>query len=96
MEESKKLRNNVLDFAKGIAIILVIIGHCVQFGSGNEYCSNEFYLTNFLFKFIYSFHMPLFMLISGYLFLYSIKKYSTKEIIKRKLKSLLIQLFILI
>lgn len=48
-----KGRIDWIDMAKGIAIILVIIGHTVKFGSGTR-------------NFIYSFHMPLFFLLSGY------------------------------
>ena len=42
-----------IDVAKGIAIVLVIIGHTVQFGGGTR-------------NFIFSFHMPLFFLLSGF------------------------------
>lgn len=49
-----------LDNIKGILIMLVIIGHAIQF------CSPD-YEENFFFRFIYSFHMPLFFFISGYL-----------------------------
>lgn len=52
-------RNELLDILKGFAIILVVLGHSVQYLLGNN---NE----NWLFSFIYSFHMPLFMFISGY------------------------------
>lgn len=83
-------RNIVLDWAKTIAIILVVIGHSIQYGSGYNYWINSNYLNNIVFKFIYSFHMPLFMLISGYLFYNSINKYSVKELIKKKTTSLLV------
>lgn len=73
-----------IDICKGIAILLVIIGH-----SGLT--------TGFAFdvkKLIYSFHMPLFFIISGYLF----KKSTTKEFklldfIYKKIKSLVIPYF---
>lgn len=44
-----------IDIAKGIAILLVIIGHCPQIGSP-------------LISIIFSFHMPLFFILSGYTF----------------------------
>lgn len=50
----KNKRNEVFDLARGIAIILVVIGH-----SG---CPE--YLRNF----IYLFHMPVFYTFSGYFF----------------------------
>ena len=43
-----------VDIAKGIGILLVLIGHVSQ----NSYISS----------FIYSFHIPLFFIISGYLY----------------------------
>lgn len=42
-----------IDLAKGIAIILVIVGHSVWFGTAVR-------------NFIFSFHMPLFFMLSGY------------------------------
>ncbi len=55
-------RDVALDITKGIAILLVIIGHC---GS----------IPYWLRHLIFSFHMPLFFLISGYLY----KKRGVKE-----------------
>ena len=71
-------RNTEIDILKGIAIILVIYAHCIQFGSGSEYLESQSFFINQVFKFIYSFHMPLFMIISGYLFYFSIQKHSFK------------------
>ena len=48
-----------LDNLKGVLIFLVVLGHCIQFTSPDPD-------TNLLFNFIYSFHMPLFMFLSGY------------------------------
>jgi fucose 4-O-acetylase-like acetyltransferase len=52
---------------KGIAILLVIIGHLIQFNNidGGE--------ANTLFGIIYSFHMPLFFILSGYVASSSLK-----------------------
>lgn len=86
----KDNRNKFLDTIKGIAIILVVIGHCIQYGSGESFLKEEAFFDNFIFKFIYSFHMPLFMTISGYLFYFSLQKHTTKEIIINKIKTLII------
>lgn len=69
---NEKRRSVLIDALRGVAIILVIIGHCISNGSGSGYFSNQGYYENIAFKFIYSFHMPLFMIISGYLFKYSV------------------------
>lgn len=48
-------RDHTIDIAKGFAILLMLIGHC----SSINHC---------LFKLIFSFHMPLFFILSGYFF----------------------------
>jgi fucose 4-O-acetylase-like acetyltransferase len=53
-------RNLSADGLKGFAILLVVLGHVISVTIPN-------YSDNFVFILIYSFHMPLFMLISGYL-----------------------------
>jgi fucose 4-O-acetylase-like acetyltransferase len=53
-----KFRDQFLDIAKGLAIILVVIGHVVQ-------GSSEKFDDLFWFRVIYSFHMPLFVFLSG-------------------------------
>lgn len=77
------MRNQTIDIIKGIAIYLVVFGHSIQNFTVNFY-------DNVVFQFIYSFHMPLFMLISGYLFAFSFKKKMPKEIIITKIKTLLL------
>lgn len=88
-----KERNIFLDVLKAISIILVVVGHCIQYGSGMEYLTYGGFFYNPTYKFIYSFHMPLFMLISGYLFSCSSKNKTVKELIIKKVKQLIIPLF---
>ena len=82
-------RNLFLDFVKAFAIILVVVGHNIQCGSGTNYLKEELFFDNIIFKYIYSFHMPLFMLISGYFFAYGINK-EAKDIFINKFKSLIV------
>ena len=63
-------RNPFLDFAKGILIVLVTVGHSIQFA---VYQDADFWADP-LYKAIYLFHMPLFMGISGYLAFSGIQK----------------------
>ena len=56
------------DALKGWLIILVVLGHAIQHTLGN---AAE---TNHLWNIIYSFHMPAFMAISGYLAFRPLKK----------------------
>jgi fucose 4-O-acetylase-like acetyltransferase len=55
---TNKYRDAFLDIAKGLAIILVVIGHVIQ-GSAENFDDLLW------FKVIYSFHMPLFVFLSG-------------------------------
>lgn len=77
-------RNNQVDTLRAIAIILVVIGHTIQY----VYVPENFN-DNKLFSFIYSFHMPLFMFISGYL-VYSNNRSINFQWILKKAKSLVI------
>ncbi len=58
---SNTSRDKAIDVLRGIAIISVVIGHALNGGNFDE---------KFLFRFIYSYHMPLFFFISGYLMAY--------------------------
>ena len=53
-----KFRDQFLDIAKGLAIILVVVGHVLQ-GSAERFDDL------FWFRVIYSFHMPMFVFLSG-------------------------------
>lgn len=80
-----KQRNRYLDILRGVALILMVFGHCLQYGNGTEFIENSRFFDNWLFQLIYSFHMPLFMLLSGYLFFYTAGKYKkTKDFIKNR------------
>ena len=85
MEKMNEKRNTFIDFLKGVAIMLVLIGHCVQYGSGATFLESGAYWDNTVMKVIYSFHMPLFVAISGYLFWFSVKKYGMLNSIKTRI-----------
>lgn len=68
------MRNNTIDIAKGFLIICVILGHLLL-DTLNE---------NVVRYVIYSFHMPLFMFLSGYLHNISkMSSLSTKDIVSK-------------
>ena len=58
-------RNQTIDITRGYAILLVVIGHSIQ------YAYLETMDENIIFRLIYSFHMSLFMFISGLAISYS-------------------------
>lgn len=74
----KDFRIPWIDFAKGIAIYLVVLGHIIQY---------IFPENALLFKIIYSFHMPLFFVLSGFTFTKNTEQ-SYSAFVKNKIKSL--------
>ena len=80
-------KNPTIDVAKGIAIILVIYGHLIEHSLAPF--SQDFF-QNPIFKIIYTFHMPLFVFISGYLMFGSLTRNSVKDVFKSRCKSLLV------
>ncbi len=72
----KAMRNEKIDALKGVAILLVVLGHTIQCGGGERYIADQMFFENIWFMGIYAFHMPLFMLISGYLFGFSASRHS--------------------
>ncbi len=82
-------RNRKIDLIRAFAIITVIIGHSIQFGSGSAYYSGKC-LEDPVFKFIYSFHMPLFMLLSGYLFYQTLNRHSFSKNIQSRFTTLFV------
>ena len=58
LRQEGRLRS--FDILKLFTIFLVLWGHCIQYFLSSEPIDEPLYRT------IYSFHMPLFMMISGY------------------------------
>lgn len=87
-------RNKLLDILKGIAIILVVLGHSIQYGSGPAYVQKNMFFDNAVFKIIYSFHMPLFMLVSGYLFNFSVCNHPFKKVMLSRFSALIVPIFV--
>lgn len=82
-----------IDTAKGILMLLVILGHVI-----NEQLRTEYTLLKFVYDFIYRFHMPTFMMLSGMTFGLSLenkrKKDSfRKELLIKDVKTLLVPYF---
>lgn len=93
-EKVCQTRNMYLDIVKGVIIVLVVMGHSIQYGNGYVYLDGENFYDNSVFKFIYSFHMPIFMLVSGYLFNNSIEKYAPLHLFMKKMRMLIIPILL--
>ena len=74
-----------LDIAKAICIILVVVGHYIPENSPDWYV-----LTR---AFIYSFHMPLFMFASGFIYMATRKDIGYGEFVQKKFRRLMIPYF---
>ena len=83
IDESSIMRNPFFDILKGYAIFLVVLGHVIQ-------CFYPNWERNVLELFICSFHMPLFIAVSGYFFLNSVKRKTPCDFFKSKFQHLMI------
>lgn len=98
---------SIYQYLRGVVILLVLLGHSLYMAAGSEYGSLSYFdliqgneamkVNNGLQLFvdmIYGFHMPLFMMLSGAVYMYTRKEISTiKEVgafILKKAKRLLI------
>ena len=79
-------RIKYLDLIKFFAIYCVILGHLIQYTAADPW-------NNLIWKLIYSFHVPLFMIMSGYFFSSSLKL-SFGEFIKKKTVQLILPAFV--
>jgi fucose 4-O-acetylase-like acetyltransferase len=74
------------DIAKAICMVLVVIGHYIPDNAPDWYVMNR--------EFIYSFHMPLFMFASGYIYIAFKKDESYGHFIMKKVRRLMIPYFV--
>lgn len=84
-----KPRNLYLDSLRGLAVYLVILGHAMSNFTMSYYQGGFFWLDPWHIA-IYSFHMPLFALISGYLFVKALDERNPWSFASRKLPNLLV------
>lgn len=75
--ENVNERIEKVDFIRGIAMIFVICGHAIDLLLQKNIMDQK--VGKIIFDSIYSFHMPLFFMISGYV-AYKSQKYSEKLI----------------
>ena len=85
-QTTKPTRDLSIDFMKGILIFLVVWGHCISKFDGN-------FEENRIGAMIYSFHMPLFIMISGMFSLNTLSK-GLRQTFARRTTRLLIQALI--
>lgn len=84
---SKSQRFVVMDVLKGLAIFLVLWGHCIQQTLSTNYYDEP------VFRWIYSFHMPLFMVISGF-FAVNVLRRDFRHLLLNKGRQLILPLIV--
>ena len=91
MDISERNRLEYLDFLKGLAILFVVMGHFLAWTFPPDIVRGQ--NAMFVKEFIYSFHMPLFFFISGYLADRSNKTWKLSfcvDLLKRRFLSLIV------
>lgn len=84
--EKAKARVNWIDIAKGIAIILVVLGHAIR-----DEMRVDSFIYDYIYKICYIFHMSFFFFLSGYTYKLSKNKYGAgMGQIKKRSKTMLL------
>lgn len=81
--QAKENRNLYWDVLRGMAMLLVVLGHA---GLEKESLLN---------RAVYAFHMPLFMVISGFFFGFSLRRHTFRENLGRKTAQLLLPVLLI-
>ena len=91
--EGKKYYDEIT-IAKGIAIVLAVLGHSFPDAVKNFWIIGDNSSASYIFNWIYSFHMYVFFVCAGFLFIPKLNLYDNiKEQFKRRAKRLLIPYF---
>ena len=80
------MRIKELDIAKGICIILVVLGHFFPEGAPHWYAVMR--------SVIYSFHMPVFMFVSGFVYIYAERNVSYGTFLLKKVRRIAVPYFL--
>jgi len=75
-----------IDYAKGIGITLVVFGHVIKGLNTAKLIDPVFFY--YAVNFVYSFHMPLFFILSAYFFLPGLNKRGNKYFLVNKLETI--------
>jgi fucose 4-O-acetylase-like acetyltransferase len=86
--QQNQSRDDWVDLAKGIGIVLVVYGHVAR-GLETAGLYPDQQVFELIDSVIYSFHMPLFFVLSGLYFLPTLKHYGSGSLIGRKVDTLI-------
>jgi fucose 4-O-acetylase-like acetyltransferase len=85
---SHNYRDDWIDYAKGIGILLVVYGHVIR-GLIKAGLGIHLPVLNLIDAVIYGFHMPLFFFFSGLLFVQSTQRRDSRKILLNKIDTIL-------
>ena len=94
MPDTKATRLNWIDYARGIAIILVAYRHVFEGAKQSGIFVGKYPLLEYANIFFYSFRMPLFFIVSGIFVSWSIQKRGIKNYIEGRLRTILYPYFL--
>lgn len=83
-------RSTYFDVVKGIAIALMVLGHCIDQANGWAWVTSGASSHDGLWRVIASFHMPLFMLVSGYFYSHSLARHGAWRVLRQRALGLLV------
>ncbi|MDB4925334.1 acyltransferase [Mucilaginibacter sp.] len=83
-----------IDTDKGISILLVGFGHCLNVLQNHGLALNDYPLINYVSVFLYGFRMPLFFIISGVFISSSLKKKGLNGYVSYRSDTILYPLFV--
>lgn len=85
-------RIGYIDIAKCVAIVSVVVGHVLAY---DLYGFDTVWKQSLLMSFIYSYHMPLFMFLSGLVSIIAIQKSAVLNDVIKRIRILLIPFIII-
>lgn len=82
-------RSQWVDAVRGLAMLCMVYGHCVLFGQGAAFYQANGYYYDPICKAIYSFHMPILMMLSGFFYKKTADRLHGWHLIANRAQSLL-------
>ncbi|MFT3980384.1 MAG: acyltransferase [Ferruginibacter sp.] len=94
MSTTKAARLNWIDYARGIAIILVAYRHVFEGAKLGGVNVDKYPWLEYANIFFYSFRMPLFFIVSGVFISWSVQKWGIKKYVEGRLRTILYPYFV--
>ena len=90
METDNKTYYEEIDIVKGFAIFLAVLGHSFPDAEKGWYIIGQDSFAHFVMEWIYSFHMPVFFMFAGFLFIPRTGRFDIKTNLLKRFKRLMV------